>query len=71
MPGGSRDFENEYDQRDAIPTYRRRRQAVTELERFDLGTGNVDKYQGKDGNDADEREEASQADDGSTQNVEA
>jgi len=45
---------------------------VTELERFDLGTCDVDGYEGEDGDDADadEEEEASQADDGSTQNVE-
>jgi hypothetical protein len=57
---------------------------MTELERFDLGTSDVDGYEGEDGEDedtnadanadahahADEEEEASQADDGSTQNVE-
>ena len=48
----------------------RRRWAATELERFDLGTSDVDGYEGEDGDDADEEEEASQADDGSTQNVE-
>jgi len=38
--------------------------------RFDLGTGNVDRYEDEDGKDADEEEEALQADDVSTQNVE-
>ena len=40
--------------------------------RFDLGTSDVDGYEGEDGDDADadEEEEASQAEDGSTQNVE-
>jgi hypothetical protein len=45
-----------------------------ELERFDLGTSDVDGYEGEDVNDADadadKEEEASQVDDGSTQNVE-
>ena len=72
MPGGSGDFEDEGDESDAIPTASRRRRAATELERFDLGTSDVDGYEGEDGDDADadEEEEASQADDGSTQNVE-
>jgi hypothetical protein len=77
MPGGSGDYEDEGDEsddRDAIPTASRRRRPATELERFDLGTSDVDGYEGEDGDDADadadEEEEASQADDGSTQNVE-
>jgi hypothetical protein len=72
MPGGSRDFEDEGDESDAIPSASRRRRAATELERFDLVTTDVDGYEGKDGDDADadEKEEASQAEDGSTQNVE-
>jgi hypothetical protein len=72
MPGGSGDFEDEGDESDAIPPTRRRRRAVTELERFDLGTSDVDGYEGEDGDDADvdEEEQALQADDGSTQNVE-
>jgi len=72
MPWGSRDFEDEGDESGAIPTASRRRRATTELERFDLGTSDVDGYEGKDGDDADadEEEEASQAEDGSTQNVE-
>ena len=45
---------------------------MTEFERFDMGTSDVDGHDGEDGDDAyaDEEEEASQADDGSTQNVE-
>jgi hypothetical protein len=72
MPGGSGDFEDEGDKSLAIPTASRRRRAVTELERFDLVTSEVDGYEGKDGDgvDVDEEEEASQADDGSMPNVE-
>jgi len=47
---------------------------MTQLERFDLGTSDVDGYEGEDDDDADadaeQEEEASQADDGSLQNVE-
>jgi len=72
MPGGSGDFADEGDQSNAIPTTSRQLRAATELERFDLGTSDVDGYEGKNGDDADadEEEEASQAEDGSTQNVE-
>jgi len=75
MPGGSGDYEDEGDERDlcdAIPTASRPRRPVTELERFDLWTSDVDEYEGEDGDNGypDEEEEASQADDGSTQNVE-
>jgi hypothetical protein len=75
MPGGSRDYEDERDEsddRDAICTASRQRWPATELERFDLGTSDVDWYEGDDGDDADadEEEEASQANDGSMQNVE-
>jgi len=77
MPGGSGDYEDDGDKsdgHDAICTASRRRRPATELERFDLGTSDVDGYEGEDGDDADadadEEEEASQADDGSTQNVE-
>jgi len=75
MPGGSGDYEDEgdeSDERDAIPTARGRRLSVTELERFDLGTSDVDGYEGDDGDyaDADQEEEAWLANDGSTQNVE-
>jgi hypothetical protein len=47
---------------------------VTELERFDLATSDVDPSEGEDGDDvdadADEEEESSQVNDGSTLNVE-
>jgi len=43
MPGGSGDFEHERDESNAIPTARRRRQAATGLESFDLGTSDVDR----------------------------
>jgi hypothetical protein len=47
---------------------------VTGLDRYYLGTIDVDRYECEDGEDADadahQEEEASQADDGSTQNVE-
>ena len=74
-PGGSRDYEDEGDESDeldAIPTTSRRQRPTTVLKRFDLGTSDVDGYEGDDGDDADEdeEEEALLADDGSTQNVE-
>jgi hypothetical protein len=71
MPGGGRHFEDEGDKSNAIPTASWRQQAGTELERFDLGTSDVNGYEGEDGDNADEdeEEEASQANDGSTQNV--
>jgi len=61
MRGGSRDFEDEGDESDANPRASRRRRATTELETFDLGTSDVDGYEGEDGDDAhaDEEEEAS------------
>jgi len=45
---------------------------VTELQRFDAETSDIDGYECNDGDDGylDEKEEASQADDGSTQNME-
>jgi len=75
MPGGSGDYEYEADksdERDAFHTASRRRRPATELERFDLGTTDVDGYEGNDGDDADVdvEEEALPADNGSTQNVE-
>jgi len=76
MPGGCRDYEDEGDkryERDPIPTASLQGWAATELERFDQGSSDVNGYAGKDGNneDAEEEQEASQANDGSTQNVEA
>ena len=48
------------------------RRPAMELNRFDLRTSYVDRYEGEDGDDAnaDEEEEALQVHDGSTQNVE-
>jgi len=77
MPGSSGDYEDEGDEsedRNAIRTASRRRRPATELESFDLGTSDVDRYEGEDGNDADadadEEEESSQVEDGSTEDVE-
>jgi len=75
MAGGSWEYEDEGDEsdvRDAIPTASRRRPPVTELKMLDLGTSDFDGYEREDGDDvyADEEEEALQADDGSTQNLE-
>jgi len=72
IPGGSENFEDEGDKSDANPTTSRRRRAATVLERFSLGTSDVDGYEGEDGDDADadEDEEASQAYAGSTRDVE-
>jgi len=57
---------------DANPTASRRRRPATELERLVVGTSVVNGYEGEDGDDAyaDEEEEASQANEGSTRNVE-
>jgi len=75
MPEGSGEYNDEgyeSDVRDAIPTASRRRRPPTELHRFDLLSSDVDGYEGEDGDDAfaEGDEEASQADEGSTQNVE-
>jgi hypothetical protein len=72
MPGCSGDFADESDGSDAIPTARQRRRAATELDRFHLGTSDVDGYEGEAGDDAvaDKEEEASQAEDESMQNEE-
>jgi hypothetical protein len=71
MPGGCEDYDdggNEIDESYAIPTASRRRRAAIELARFDMGTSDVDGYQGDncDNVDADEEEEASPVDDGLT-----
>jgi hypothetical protein len=65
MAGGSRDFEGEDDESDAIPINRRRRRAPTELERFDLGRSGIAGYECEDVDDpdVDEEGELSQADD--------
>jgi len=74
MAGGSGVFDDEGDDSDmcdAIPTPSQCRLPTTERERFGLGASADDGYDGTDCNnaDADEEEEASQATDGSTQNV--
>jgi hypothetical protein len=73
MPVGRGDYEEDGDQsdeRDAIPTASQQQWPVTELQRFDLGTSDVDGYGDEDGDnadaDADKEEEASQADRGLT-----
>jgi len=75
MPGGSGDYEDEGDEsavRNAIRTTSQWRRPATKLERFDLGSSDANGYECEDGDDvdADVEEEASEADDGSTQNVE-
>jgi len=75
MPLGSGDYEDEGDESDmrhAISTASWPWWPATEHERFDQGTSDVDGYEGMDCNeeDADDEEGASQADGGSTQNVE-
>jgi hypothetical protein len=75
IPGGSGDYEEEGEEsnyRNAIRNHSRWWLPVTELERFNLGTSDADWDQGKVGDDGDANVEAqgSQANDGSTQNVE-
>ena len=56
MPGGSWDYQDEGDEsddRDAIPTASQRWRPVTQLKRFDLGTSDVDGYEGEDGDNVD------------------
>jgi hypothetical protein len=75
MPGGIRDYADEGDATnvsDVIATTGGPGQPATDLERFNLGSSDVNRYEGKDGDDVDvdEEEVASQADDRSTQTVE-
>jgi hypothetical protein len=75
MQVGCEEYDDEGDEiieSDAIPTTSWRPQAATELDRIDLGTGDVGWYAGDNTNnaDADEEEEASQADDGLMQTLE-
>jgi hypothetical protein len=72
MPRGSRDYEDDCDESDkcdAIPTASQRQRSMPALDRFNMGTSDVDEYGGEDGDDADADEvtEASPDDDGSTQ----
>jgi len=74
MPWSSEDCDNEGDEievSDAIRTASRRRWSANQLKTFDLGTSDVEGYGGNHGDDTDvdEEEEASQADNGSTQNL--
>jgi len=76
MPAGSEDYDKEgyeSDERGAIPTASPWWQAGTVLKCSDLGRIDVHRYEcnNSDDADADEIEEASQADDGSTWNVES
>jgi len=75
MLWGSGHYEDEDDKCnkcDGIPTTGWQRRPTTELESLDLGTSDVHRYQGEDGDDADvdDNDEALQAVDGLTQNVE-
>jgi len=74
MPWWRNDYEDvgdEINKSDAIPTARWWCPAAIELDRFELRWSNVDRYEGDNAEyaDEDEEEEVSQADDGSTQNV--
>ena len=70
IPGGSWDLDDAGDEGDAIPSSSGRWLAASELERFDLGTRDVDGYGSEDSNNADPADEALEGNDGSTQNVE-
>jgi hypothetical protein len=77
MPGGSGNYKDESDESDegyAIPTAGWGCQPATALEMFDLGSSDANRYEVEDSDDADadadEEEDASQAYDGSTQNLE-
>jgi len=74
LPVGSGEYEDEGDKSDkrvAIPTASQRWWAMTELVRFDQGTSAGDGYEGNHGDNAaeHEEEEASQADNQSTRNL--
>jgi len=75
IPGGGGDYDDERDESDKCNTLHTTRQLwrpATVLERFELGTIDIPWCEGENGNnaDADEQEKASQANDGSMQNVE-
>jgi len=72
MPGGCEDYHHagdKIDESDVISIASWRGWAATELERFDLGTSDINRYEGTidDNADTDEEEESSPADDGLTQ----
>jgi len=74
MPGDCGDYDDEgdeIDESDAIPTAGRRRRVTTELERFVLGTGDVEWYESDNGDNADaaKQGDASQADGRLTQTL--
>jgi hypothetical protein len=74
MPKGSRNRGNEgneIDMGDAVSIANRLRRPATALESFDMGTSDVNNYDGEDGDavDADLEAGASHAEDGSTQNM--
>jgi len=74
MPGGSDEYDNQCEEIDssyATLTASRQWQARTEPERLDLWTIDVNRYEGNDGDhaDADELDEATPANDGSTLNL--
>ena len=74
MTGDSDNYDDEGDEiddSDAITTASRQRQAATELKMFDVRTSDVYGFEGDYGDDADqdEEEEALQANDESTQNL--
>jgi hypothetical protein len=74
MARGSGDYENENNESDkynAIPTAIRRSRAATDLKTLDLGTSNVHRYMGTDGDNVhlNKEEQESQANDGSTENL--
>jgi hypothetical protein len=73
MPGDSENYEHEgdeIDKCDTIPTVSQQARAATKRKRLNSGTSDIDLYEGGDGDDvdADDEEETSPADDGSTQN---
>jgi len=74
MPGGCGEYEDEGDEsddRDAIQSACWWQRPAKQYERIDLGTSDVDGYEGEDGDDADvdKEEDAAQAKDESIQNV--
>jgi hypothetical protein len=60
MPAGGENYHSEGEgiaESDVIPTTRWHRMATTELERFDIGTSDINRYKGKNDGDADMDEE--------------